>query len=411
MPYKAELEYLLKVAEKMNLRTLRLKPGERSGRCPDFGIRGLLGLDTDCRRVLRPLLRQIKENTICKLTDQFSCCYIILTLPEAEVLLLGPYLTAEKTREQLMEEAERYGVPAGQFRQLEACYGGIPVVREEKPLFAMLNVFGETLWGKGRAFSIMEIDHQAQASDRVVRKDAAGEAEETLLRMKTMESRYAYENQLMENISQGLTHRAELMLSGISKLALELRTKDPVRNIKNYCIVSNTLMRKAAERGGVHPMHLDSVSSAFAGKVEAVTGVEEGAAMMREMVRTYCRLVRQHAGHHYSPLVQKVMDCVDSDLTGDLGLKALAALQNVNASYLSTLFHRETGKTITEYVTEIRMNNAARLIQTTHLQIQTVAQHCGIADVNYFSKVFKRHFGVTPKQFREDHQLPGLKQN
>ena len=46
---------------------------------------------------------------------------------------------------------------------------------------------------------------------------------------------------------------------------------------------------------------------------------------------------------------------------------------------------------------------AANLLRHTQLQVQTVAQHCGIGDVNYFSKVFKRHFGLTPRQFREEH--------
>ena len=74
-----------------------------------------------------------------------------------------------------------------------------------------------------------------------------------------------------------------------------------------------------------------------------------------------------------------------------------------SAGYLSTLFHKETGKTVTEYVTDVRMDTAANLLRHTQLQVQTVAQHCGIGDVNYFSKVFKRHFGLTPRQFREEH--------
>ena len=49
------------------------------------------------------------------------------------------------------------------------------------------------------------------------------------------------------------------------------------------------------------------------------------------------------------------------------------------------------------------MDTAANLLRHTQLQVQTVAQHCGIGDVNYFSKVFKRHFGLTPRQFREEH--------
>ena len=106
----------------------------------------------------------------------------------------------------------------------------------------------------------------------------------------------------------------------------------------------------------------------------------------------------------YSPMVQKAVACIEADFAGDLSLAGLAALQNVNASYLSVQFRKETGKTLTEYIRDVRMDAAAYLLRNTRLQIQTVAQHCGISDVNYFSKVFKKHFGVVPRQFREERR-------
>jgi YesN/AraC family two-component response regulator len=64
------------------------------------------------------------------------------------------------------------------------------------------------------------------------------------------------------------------------------------------------------------------------------------------------------------------------------------------------VFKRDTGITLTEYITRERMQRACRLLSTTNLQIQTVALHCGIMDVQYFSKLFKKHIGKTPKEYR-----------
>lgn len=47
------------------------------------------------------------------------------------------------------------------------------------------------------------------------------------------------------------------------------------------------------------------------------------------------------------------------------------------------------------------MNHAMHLLTTTGLQIQTVALHCGVMDVQYFSKMFKRQTGMTPREYRE----------
>lgn len=406
MPYKSELEYFIKVLGKLRIQAVLMQGSGRTEQPLDMGLRRILGLEEDYDRLFRADNTWMQGNTIYKITDPFFCSYVLLRLPgtsENETLLVGPYLAREKTPEQLLEEAEQYAVPPHRIHELKRCYADIPIVSDDGWLFAMLNVLGENLWGRAGAFSIVEF-RQEEAMGNHVPQVETRDSEELMLHVKAMEKRYSYENQLIELVSQGLTHRAEMMISHFSSHALEQRTTDEVRNIKNYVIVCNTLLRKAAESGGVHPVHLDRVSSQFAHQLESIVCAEDGMHLMREMVRSYCRLVQKHSIRHYSPLVQKAVAYIESDLTGDLSLRALAAKQNVSASYFSTLFRRETGKTVTEYVTETRMEKAARLLQATHLQVQTVAQHCGMSDVNYFSKVFRRRYGVSPKQFREGKQ-------
>ena len=156
----------------------------------------------------------------------------------------------------------------------------------------------------------------------------------------------------------------------------------------------------------MHPFYIDQLSSSFGHRIEAVSTMEEGQHLMAEMNHKYCLLVRNHAMKNYSPLVRRVILRIDSDLAADLSLAAHAEDLGVNASYLSALFHRETGKTVTDYVTEKRMEAAARLLRSTRLQVQTVAQHCGMADANYFSKIFKKYHGLTPRQYRETYAAP-----
>ena len=66
------------------------------------------------------------------------------------------------------------------------------------------------------------------------------------------------------------------------------------------------------------------------------------------------------------------------------------------------LISKETGVTLTEFVSKKRIDHAAFLLTSTNLQIQTIAQHCGIFDVNYFTKTFKKITGKTPKEYREE---------
>ncbi len=117
--------------------------------------------------------------------------------------------------------------------------------------------------------------------------------------------------------------------------------------------------------------------------------------------KTYCKLVKDNKSAHYSPLVEKVIITIDSDLTADLTLSKLAEKCNVSSGYLSSVFKKETNQTLTNFVNHRRIAEAKKLLNSTNLQIQTIAQHCGILDVPYFSKLFKKYVGVSPKQYKE----------
>jgi len=317
-----------------------------------------------------------------------------------QAVLIGPYLTVQLTREQLLQEAEHHAIPPALFHQLEAFYGSVPVLADEGFLLAMINAYADVLWGGSDAYTMVDLTEELNSPTPLALRNEPLSPGQALLDMQTMEKRYAYENELLKAVSQGLRHKASSMLGNMSQFAFEQRMADPVRNLKNYCIIMNTLLRKAAETGGVHPLYIDSVSSDFARRIELIGSTTAAGKLMDEMLTGYCRLVKKHALARYSAPVRKTLACIDADLAGDLSLSALAATQNISPGYLSTLFKKEMGQTLTDYVNSRRVEQAAGMLRSGTLQVQTVAQYCGIPDVNYFSKLFKRYTGVSPKEFR-----------
>lgn len=131
--------------------------------------------------------------------------------------------------------------------------------------------------------------------------------------------------------------------------------------------------------------------------------IHEGMPLMRDMIQSYSILVEHHTLKHYSLLIQKVMARIHSDLADDLSLRTLAKAFHINASYLSALFRKETGTTLTHYVNHSRMEYAASLLQATDLPVKQIAQCCGIHDVNYFTKTFKKYQGKAPKEYRKGY--------
>jgi len=97
--------------------------------------------------------------------------------------------------------------------------------------------------------------------------------------------------------------------------------------------------------------------------------------------------------------VTRVMRTQYSDK--NLSVKALAESVYLTPTYLSGLFKRQTGKTISRFLTEIRIEHAMKLLMDKKLKLYNVAEMVGYDDANYFSKIFKRYAGMTPSEFRE----------
>lgn len=402
MFYEAELRLLRETFRKCRIQTAIADLSQPLG--TELGLHAFIAESMNTTKPLHEYVPPVAPATVYQLRDPFDCRYIYFLLPELSgqaILVIGPYLSASPTKQQIMEWSEGRNISPAHQQHLESYYSNIPILPDTSHLLLLLDAFCERLWGIN-GYSVEDINQDSVGIISPLGENRAVSAEkDTLWDMETMEQRYHYENQLMDAVSKGQTHKADLLLSGFSSFSFEQRVTDPLRNSKNYCIVMNTLLRKAAERGGVHPLYLDSTSSSYATRLEQALSLDAIAALVPEMFRAYCRLVRTHSMKDYSPPVQKALTYIDANLSSNLSLSVLADALNISSGYLSTLFKKETGQTVTEYITGRRIKHAMHLLDTTRLQIQTVAQHCGIIDVQYFSKVFKRIAGMTPKEYRD----------
>lgn len=394
------LYYLQEMLNKCHLQNIIIDPDETVDERIDKGLRKLLGADDGSHR-FSDYFDNVEEKTVYRVVDVFLCRYIFLELSFLEnkkVFLVGPYLDRDITKQNVFEQCEKMHLPPKLWDKLQSYYASVPVIKEENYIFAMINTFCELIWPEG--FNNCDITRDADAAFIKDGLSPKIDVDTTPLTITQMEARYDFERNLLSAISQGNTHKAEMMLHSFSSLSFENRVPDELRNMKNYCIIMNTLFRKAAQEGGVHPIYIDKVSSDFAKRIEGITSVSVMPEFMMELLRTYCRLVRRHCVKNFSPLIQKAIIKIEGDLAGDLSLNALAKETSVSPNYFSSLFKKETGLPLTQYVNNKRMEYAKHLLKTTSLQVQTIAQHTGILDLHYFCRLFKSVTGKTPSEYR-----------
>ena len=219
-----------------------------------------------------------------------------------------------------------------------------------------------------------------------------------------IEQRYQIENEMLEAVTRGDENAAMLSIRQFGRFSLGDRFIGTLYREKSQFIIMNTLLRKAIEQNAVHPFYVDKISSGYARRIEALDTVEDVQATLQQMIRDYCAYARRYSLKGYSPTVQKVINHINLNLSEPHTLKSLAALCHISPSYLSSLFKQETGSTLIDYINTQRVKRAAQQLTTTDRSISEVAEEMGILDVNYFAKIFKRTFGMTPTRYRRENR-------
>lgn len=104
----------------------------------------------------------------------------------------------------------------------------------------------------------------------------------------------------------------------------------------------------------------------------------------------------------YDPKVKEVLHYILWNYS-DMGLsiKMLADHAGISQNYLCAIFKQNTGTTINNFIMEVRIEKAKKLLSTTDLRLYEIAQKVGMADPNYFSSMFKSRCEITPSQYRE----------
>lgn len=370
----------------------------------DLGLRESLFQDFDKAESFRIFTEMCAENTLYYCTDSYYCSYVVMRLPNPEqrqYFFVGPFTYTEITQKDFLSLMEELDIPAPLLPILENYYYSLALVGSENHFKNLIVTLADTIWPGSSGYSVCTLEGNPW-SIPYAREFVTDLEQSHLLPMniKALEERYEFENRCMQAVAQGNIAVIDQLCSYGNTIRFIPRQNNALRDYKNYMIIINTILRKAAEQSAVHPVYLDRLSGKFAKKIEALT-VIPNHTLEREMLHKYCLLVRNYSLEGYSPIIQKVLNHINLNLTGDLSLKALSDMFNISAGYLSTLFKKETGNTLTDYVNKQRIEYAILLLNATDLQIQTIASYCGIYDINYFTRTFKKFKGMTPKKYRE----------
>ncbi|WP_243868730.1 helix-turn-helix domain-containing protein [Coprococcus comes] len=122
---------------------------------------------------------------------------------------------------------------------------------------------------------------------------------------------------------------------------------------------------------------------------------------LENIVRRMIRLREQASGRRYSEIIEKARDYIGQNyMSENISLNLVAASVNISPSYFSSLFSQEVGSTFVEYLTGVRMEKAKELLMCSDKRTSDIGYEVGYKDSHYFSYIFKKTQGCSPKEFR-----------
>lgn len=402
MSYKIQLGFVMELLKNMCISSCVIyNYQETIPTTIDLELRKtLFGID-DYAGFFENSMSQAKPNTVYRFYDEYFCNYIFMRLPDIEkekFFFIGPYIPAKVDETRIREKYNNETTIAALIKY----YNRLPIIEDDSILVSITNSLGNIIWGSPQNYSTEYVEYMIHDREKSPEPPPPhDEHRNSPFSIDVLESNNNKENALMEAVSSGKLHIINSIISFDYNSDTEQKLSDSLRNQKNHLISLNTLLRKAAEYGDVHPLHINKMSSSFVRQIENIRTVEQIFRLQTEMIRSYCLLVKRHSLKGYSYLIGKTITLITYDLSADLTLSALAKQLNVNPSYLSALFKKECGCTLTEYVNNKRIEYSLTLLRKTDKLVYQIAYDCGFQDTNYFIKLFKKITGQTPSQYRK----------
>lgn len=139
----------------------------------------------------------------------------------------------------------------------------------------------------------------------------------------------------------------------------------------------------------------------YAGMISAFHTPEEMKHWFLEICMKIAAIIRRERVDATKLLAEKARQYVAGNFSDPgLSVEQLSSQLHVSATYFSTMFKRDTGKSFVTYLTEVRLQEAVNLLNTTDDKTYVIAEKVGYTEPNYFSYVFKRKFGISPSKYR-----------
>ncbi|CAM3989354.1 helix-turn-helix domain-containing protein [Saccharibacillus endophyticus] len=213
------------------------------------------------------------------------------------------------------------------------------------------------------------------------------------------------EKQLLALIREGRVDELKTFTVMSEEATGVLSKSSHIRSQKNLGIVAIAICARAAIDGGVYSEIAFSLSDRYIQRLEDLSSVKEIDKLQMEAIFTFASKVAEAREQKYTTTVTACQNYVYSNRFEKITHEDIAKAVRLSPNYLSVLFKKEVGLSVGEYIQKVKVDEAKNLIAYTATSLSEISSLLQFTDQSYFTKIFKKIEGITPKQYKERHRL------
>ena len=176
----------------------------------------------------------------------------------------------------------------------------------------------------------------------------------------------------------------------------------PLRNLKYHFVITAAMIARSCIEGGMEFSRAYSMSDVYIMEADIMTDVKEISSLHKKMCLEYTSEMKRISQKRiYSKYVNACLNFIYENLHDKITAKKLAEVSGLSESYILRLFHKETGKTVQEYVLAKKIETSKNMLRYTKCSLSDIALTLGFPSQSYWTQAFRKLEGTTPAKYRK----------
>ena len=311
-------------------------------------------------------------------------------------ITVGPFLMVEKSDYIEYDLRERRRLPFQTLQQISAELENVPVIPAEKvdqmsTLLFMATGFLNNVSAANRMLA-------TQSSSAI-----QGQIVDYIMKLKGADTQpypFEIERSLLRAIAQSDKPQAQKLLNELFGYIF-FASGSGFEQAKSRIYELLVLISRTAIDAGADPDGILKMSHEYLQMMPRLQDMEALCLWLTGVMDKYMDTVFNYVDVKHADVIHRAVRHMRSHFAERITLEEMASLTYLSPAYFSSIFKQETGETFSGYLNRLRIDKSKELLLHENLRITDIAQSVGFDDQSYFTKVFKKTEGISPKRYRE----------